>query len=703
MKTMCDLLFEIGVEELPAGYISPAVSFFCDSVKIALKEHGILWERDASFATPRRLVLFFENVAEKEPDRCEKIIGPPQNICLKEGQPTKAYEKFMEKNTLTEKDVFWEETEKGIYLAAKKDISGRMTKEIIAEAWPRILTAIPFPKKMKWDDSGFLFARPVRWVLALWGEELLTLNAGSVAAGQETRLLRNSVPDRKTISSPKEYFTVMEKSGIVLSPEKRRSVILDGIKTKVKEYGADSFYSEELAEEVVYLVESPQVLAGSFQDQYLSLPPDVISAAMSQHQRYFSLYKDGKILPVFVFVANGSFHKNSEVIKGNERVLKARLDDAMFYWKEDVSRGPEKLYELLDSITWMEGLGSLKEKTNRLVELTAGLSNSDPTAMEGARYAKIDIASEMIKDGKEFTKLQGLIAKYYLLEHQIEKKVADIAEQHYWPRVWGEALPNRRAAAVSLADKADNIVGAFIKGFIPTGTKDPYALRRQANSMIALLLGYEGSTVHPENGFPLQSADEFFERCVKLYSEEMLPSGEVCGILSQVKAFFDERFKAQLKALDIPYDIVDAVCDTPDKSLTEKYTKALAFKSLSRREEFRDVAATFRRVNNIVKKAREELNRDDFGTPDPKVFVEKETIAMYDHWLKSKKLIREAGNRYEKIFDIILEFKSVVDVFFDTVLVMDKDERMRNNRLALLQDISALFSEIVNFDHIVVT
>ncbi|HOO59168.1 MAG TPA: glycine--tRNA ligase subunit beta [Candidatus Mcinerneyibacteriales bacterium] len=700
---MRDLLLEIGVEELPADYIPGAIASLEAQFRRLFEENRITVGSSEALATPRRLVFFCQGVAEKEEDRTEKVMGPPRNICIKEGKVTMAYEKFLEKNNLTESDIFWEETEKGAYLAAHRFVPGRMTRQIITEAWPGILGAVEFPKKMRWDDSGLLFARPVRWLLAFWGEETLPLKAGGVTAGQETFLLRNSPKKRARVSSPATYLEVVEKSGLILSRERRRKVILEGLQAVLEKNGASSFHSESLVEEVVDLVEAPFVLTGEIAKHYLALPPEVISAAMSQHQRYFSFYREGKVLPLFAFVANGSFVHPGKVIRGNERVLKARLDDAMFYWKEDTSRGVERLFDLLDTVTWMEGLGSLSEKAARLESLTAFLFDGDETARTGARMSKIDIVSEMIKDGKEFTKLQGSIAKYYLLEDGREEEVACIAEEHYWPRVWGDPLPRPRAAAVGLADRADNIIGAFLKGFIPTGTKDPYALRRQANSMIALILGYEKGEVHLDKGFDLESVQELFIKTARLYGAEVLPPKEEPELLRQVNDFFEDRFRAQLRALGIPYDIVDAVCDTPEKNLKVKYRKALAFKALSGRDEFRDVAATFRRVNNIVKKAREELRVEDFGLPRDDLFVEKETKAMSREWVNVKEEIQRAGDDYDRIFNAILNFKTFVDPFFDTVLVMDKDASLRNNRLALLQDISALFGGIVNFDHIVVT
>ncbi len=696
-----DLLLEIGVEELPASYMDKGADSFRGKIMSLLDENNILHGDIRAFVSPRRLVVHVSGLAECEKDRIEALTGPPRAVCEKDGATTKAYDKFIEKYGLSPSDVRWEKNERGEYLAADVHVKGRVTVDLITGEFKNILSSIDFPKRMRWDGSGLSFARPIRWITALYGDKIVPLEAAGVRAGRTTRFLRNSGTTSGDVADAADYFKKLKDNGIVASRDERKAMIEKGLKDAMAETGADSFYSAELIDEVANLVEYPSVLKGVFDEKYLALPSCVISAAMSQHQRYFSLYKDGEIMPVFVFVANGMYEDPSSIIYGNEMVLRARLDDAMFYWDADTSKTPDELYDMLGSITWMDGLGSLRLKTERVRQIASVISKDDPVVLEAARYAKIDIPSEMIKDGKEFTKLQGTIARYYLLKHGADKSVADAVEQHYWPKVWGDILPDARGAVVSIADKIDNITGAFIKGFIPSGTKDPYALRRQANSIIAMILGYENGTVDFSKGLDVKSVEGLFETCANLYPGEVLATEKTPELLSQINAFFDDRVRMQLKTLDMPYDIVDAVCDTPEKDMRVRYEKALAFRKLSEKAEFREVASTFRRVNNIVKKARESVDPDRLKTDESK-FTESETRDMHEAWLSTASAIDDAGNDYEKVFDTILEFKSYVDRFFDAVMVMDKDPGLRDNRLALLNEISGRFGRLVNFDHIVV-
>ncbi len=692
-----DLLLEIGMEELPASYMERGAASFKKAVLSLLDDNNITHGSCQSFVTPRRISLLIRETAAAEEDRVEKMTGPPRKVCEKEGQFTKAYEKFLEKYDLNNEDIRWEKTDRGEYLAADVKIKGKKRDELLRDSLEEILGGLDFPKRMRWDESGFLFPRPVRWIVALGDDKVIDIEAAGVRSGRVTSYLRNGAVTSGEIADPDDYLRKMAENRIIIDPAERERIIREGIDSVMKEAGADSYYTEELINEVSGLTEYPLVLKGRFHEKYLKLPAKVISAAMSQHQRYFSLYKGEELLPLFVFVANGYYEDASQIIAGNEMVLRARLDDAMFYWNEDTSRTPEELRELLDNITWMEGLGSLKLKTDRVRQLASLLVKDDPLALDAARFSKIDIPSEMIKDGKEFTKLQGTIAKYYLLEHGAGEELAEIVEQHYWPKVWGDKLPGEKAAAISIADKSDNITGAFIKGLIPSGTKDPYALRRQANSIIAIILGYEDGSVDFSRGLHVEDVNALFAACAKLYPSEALDE----NVLNQIGDFFEERVKSQLKALDMPYDIVDAVCDTPGTDIRVRYEKASAFKRLSTKPEFREVASTFRRVNNIVKKAREKVDMDSLSV-DVSLFREAGTRDMHEAWKKTASAIDNAGNDYEKIFDAIIGFKMSVDSFFDSVMVMDEDTRLRDNRLALLAEITARFGEIVNFDHIVV-
>ena len=598
-----DLLIEIGMEEMPALYCEQAVASFEKGITALFADNRLSFNAVASYVTPRRLVVHVAGLLEREPDTVETVMGPPKSVCLKDGQPTPAFTKFCEKNAVQQSDVYWETTDKGEYAAVKKNRKGVEAMAVFTGNIETIVRNIATPKKMKWNDTGFQFARPVRWILALWGNDVIDVAIGGIKAGRMTQLLRNEDVTTASIASPAEYFDSMKKSGIVLSADERKLHIRNAIDEMMKKHGADDFYCEELIEEVASLVECPTVCEGRFDTSYLSLPPEVISAAMSQHQRYFSLYAKKAILPVFVFVANGRYASTEKIVQGNEMVLRARLDDAMFYWKEDTSKTLDELYAKLDTVVWMEGLGSLQDKSIRVEIASKKLFESKEVEML-SKYAKIDLVSEMVKDGKEFTKLQGTIGKYYARFHKMDDVVAIGIEEHYLPVIWGDTLPiSKFTRVVSLVDKYDTIIGAFLKGFIPTGSQDPYALRRQANAIIALLLGYENGKIQEDKRLDFNIYTTL-ELVYGYFKNELVTKNP--NLINDLFVFFRERLKTQLKALDLPYDIVDAVVETGNGDVAALYKKACAFKSLADSPDFKPVAATFRRINNIVKQAREK-------------------------------------------------------------------------------------------------
>ncbi len=691
-----NILIELGVEELPASYINNAINSFHKNFKKLLDNNNIDFEKSIKYATPRRLVLFFKDVVEKEPDRKEKRVGPPKNVCFDDSNnKTKAYTSFINRNGVDEKDLYWEEKDKGKYLAVVKHIEGKKTKNLVKNNLKNIVKNIDVPKKMVWNSTKFMFARPIRWLQTWWGENLLDIEIAKVKSKKETYLLRQKDNPKRKIKNIDDYFKKIKESEIILSFENRKKLIRKEIEKIVDKNNADTFYSSDLIDEVANLVEAPLVLEGEFNEKFLELPPEIISAAMSQHQRYFSLYKNENIIPKFIFVANGSFNNPEEVIRGNQRVLNGRLDDAYFYWQEDTKKEIDELNNKLSRIVWIEGLGTLKDKTERLEKAIEKFHTTDK-AKQMAHYSKIDIGSEMIKDGKEFTKLQGNIAKYYLLEANFSEEIAKGIEEHYYPEKWGETLPKTEDAKyLSVIDKLDDIVGAFINGYIPTGSKDPYALKRKFNSVLAIILGYESGSISVQKQIDL----EIFDIVDYLYS--LYPKEDNKYLLLE---FMWERIEYQFEKLGIPKDIVKAVVETKNDTIIKLFERAKAFKKLSKSKDFKKVAFTFKRVNNIVYKAIEKYDKKLFESIEKNLLEEDEEKRLYKQWKKYYKKLQsfEKDKKYNDFFDIIIKLKPVVDEFFDNVMVMDKDKNLRNNRLALLKEISDFFNKVVKFEHIVV-
>jgi len=455
----------------------------------------------------------------------------------------------------------------------------------------------------------------------------------------------------------------------------------------------DSFYSEELINEVANLVESPNILAGSFNKKYLELPSEVISAAMSQHQRYFSLYKKEEILPNFIFVANGHYKNNLKIVEGNQRVLNGRLDDALFYWREDNKNSLKDFNNKLKNVIWIDKLGTLWDKVKRIVE-TAKYLDIGNEGIKMSQYLKIDLVSEMIKDGKEFTKLQGTIAKYYLLNKNISRKIARGVEQHYWPKKWGHKLPKiKESKYLSIVDKLDDIIGAFITGTIPSGSKDPYGLKRKMNNIIAIILGYENNKIDQKEQVKI-NLFSLIDYIYQLYGQNKNKDLMI--------DFVWERISSQFKELEIPYDITEAIVETKTKDLKKLYSRAQAFKKLSHSEDFKKVADTFKRVVNIVEKAEEKYEKKFDKEVEESLLREKEEINLYKKWKEFSNQLKSIDGNYEEFFNCILKLKPYVDDFFDNVMVMSKNSDLRINRLSLLSSIANYFTDIIKFKFIVV-
>lgn len=689
-----DFLIEIGVEELPASYIKQATLSFKNEMENLFTKNNLEFNKIEKFYTPRRLVLLTKSLDVKQEDTQKIIIGPPRNVCFdSNGNKTKAYTSFINRNNIDENEIHWEEKNGSDYLAVDKKIIGKKSSNIIKNNLKEIISNIKFPKKMKWNQTGFLFARPIRWLLVFFGDKTLDIEIAGIKSSNKTYLLRKTTNNKCSIKNIEDYFSKIEQSGIEINFNKRKSIIKEDIIKIMNTKNGDSFYSEDLINEVANLVESPNILAGTFNKKYLELPSEVISAAMSQHQRYFSLYKKEEILPNFIFVANGHYKNNLKIVEGNQRVLNGRLDDALFYWKEDNKNSLKDFNNKLKNVIWIDKLGTLWDKVQRIVE-TAKYLDIGKEGIKMSQYLKIDLVSEMIKDGKEFTKLQGTIAKYYLLKKNISSKIARGVEQHYWPKKWGHKLPKiKEAKYLSIIDKLDDIIGAFITGTIPSGSKDPYGLKRKMNNIIAIILGYENNKIDQKEQVKI-NLFSLIDYIYQLYGQNKNKDLMI--------DFVWERISSQFKELGLPYDITEAVVETKTKDLKKLYSRAQAFKKLSHSEDFKKVADTFKRVVNIVEKAEEKYEKKFDKKVEKSLLKEKEELNLYKKWKEYSNQLKSIEGNYEEFFNCILKLKPYVDDFFDNVMVMSKNSDLRINRLSLLSSIANYFTDIIKFKFIVV-
>ncbi len=690
-----DLLLEIGVEELPASYITPALQQMEKALVAALAEERLEHGKIKTFGTPRRLAVLVKGLSERGADQRAERIGPRESAAFDEkGAPTRAAEGFARKYKIPIKQLQTREVKGAKCLFVEEVIEGRLATEILGSLLAeKVILKIKFPKSMYWEKRTGPFARPVRWLCALYGQSAVKglscfgLQGDNVSCGSR---FTHSGPVKLTDAG--SYVEALRKAGVIVAVEERRELVRGLVeKEAVREKGM-VYPDKELLDIVTNLVECPLALTGGFDKKFLELPEVVVRTAMKEHQKYFTLVRDGVLLPRFVTVINeyqpaaGVGH--ALVIQGHERVLRARLADAVFYWQEDMKTSLVDRAELLKDVVWMEGMGSIAEKSERLVSLTEFLLAYFPSAkrnvaLEIAGLCKADLTTEMIRDGKEFTKLQGIIGGEYARAQKLPEKTAQGIAEHYLPRTVGDRLPDSaEAVLVSIADKVDNLVGCFAQGLKPTGSADPYALRRQALAVIELVRGCKlsiglGCLVATAKGL-------FAEKAAKFSEDEVI-------------VFVLERLSVMLREKGVKHDIVEAVLGAAEDDLLRVEGKCLALGVLSREKNFKQDIFAFSRVMNILKK-------DVDGKPKEQLFKEKEEKDLYQSLLNCREKCQEllAVGSFLEVFRQMSGMRGAIDGFFEQVLVMDKDEQLKHNRLALLNEIKKFFFQFADFSKIII-
>ena len=688
---MKDLLIEIGTEELPASFINTGAEQLLDGIIGLLDESGIKHGEGKWYGTPRRLAVLVRDVAEKQKVVEKEAVGPPLKAALDdEGKPTKALLGFARSLGKDPSEYKVVKTEKGEYVAFTVTEGGAETTSILREKVPKVIRNIKFPKSMRWLDD-FRFARPIRWILALFGRDVLDFEVAGLKASRFTRghrLLHNRDIE---VESPEDYEKVLEKAYVIPHYGKRKALVEKYIREEADKVGGKILQDEALVEEVTNLVEYPQALIGSFSEEYLDLPKPVVVTAMKQHQRYFSVVSEnGELMPYFVAVINNLGEYRAEIVPGLERVLKARLEDARFYYQEDMSRKLRERRDELKGIIWKAGLGSVYEKVERIRELALELARGDDSVdrkliEEAALLLKTDLTTQMIKDGKEFTLLEGIIGKEYALRQGEDEKVARILYEHLLPRFPGDELPElREAAYIGIADRLDTIAGLLSTGYEPTGSVDPMGLRRLAYAIIDLVINLN---IRIDLEKALRSAASKYDS-----TEEIVNKG---------LKFLFSRFENYLEEKEgVRYDLVDAVIASGVRDLVNLRLRALALKSLLEKEPkiFERVVVGQKRVANILK------GHEVGDRPDPSLFEKEEERVLYETALRQDPVVREKVEKeqFEDALRELLVLREPIDNFFDNVFVMVEDEKLRANRLSLLSFIRNIFRTYGDFSLIVV-
>lgn len=676
------LLIEIGVEELPAIPLLKILDDIERSWAKILEANRLLTAFEFSY-TPRRLVLWHPEFPVKQPDSEEEMFGPPVQIAFKDGEPTRAAESFAQKCGVPLSEIGRGEKGGKEVLYYKKSIPGEPVEALLEEMLETWLASMRFGKMMRWGDRREEFIRPVRWIVAMLGEKSVPLELYGVKSGDTTRVHRQVSFDPVAVDSPKAYFDVLKEGGVELFADRRRERILEGFEKIEAENGVEVGRDDELMDEVVAITEYPTPLMGGFDESFLKLPPEVIMTSMKEHQRYFPVFKDGVLHNAFVVVSNARTDDFSQVIAGNERVLKPRLADAMFFYENDLKRGLDP--EGLKNIVFMDGLGTMFDKSVRESEIATGLADlyadllEDETGRErgeikalaerASLLAKADLLSEMVY---EFTELQGIMGYYYAKAQGEDDLVAVAIRDQYLPEGEESELPEHLfAALVALAYKLDNLMALFSIGKIPTGSRDPFALRRAAAGIVRIVTHF---------GIPFD-----ITAMIDRFKGEYAPFDTAL-----LEAFFDERF---YKALDANPSIVTAVLASGERDICEIVRKVEALRNITDSDEFKTVFTTFKRVANISK----DLDLEGDLTVDPSLFEKEEEKTL---WQAFQEVTGREYPDYETRLDALFSLKPQLDRFFDNVMVNAEDENLRRNRRNLVGSVYRAFREIADIKEI---
>jgi len=695
---MENVILEIGTEEIPAQYMENALKDLNQLAKKYLEEARINYKEIKVYGTPRRLILFILHIKEKQEDIFQKIKGPAYSIAYNiDSQPQKPALKFAQSQGINVEDLIVENTEKGEYIFASKSIIGQPTMEILSRIFPEIIKGMQFPKSMRWGEKSFRFIRPIRWILALYGKEIIKFNLNGLDSENITFGNRLLAPQKIKISSTQEYFKKLEKNYVIVDPKIRENIVKTDIKQIIKEIGGEKIINEKQLKEIIYLVEYPNAILGKYDKKYLELPKDVLIMVMEKHQKYFPVFKNKhELLPQFIVIINNSKKNASKIREGNENVLKARLEDAKFFYQEDQKILLEKKVDKLKNVIFQENLGSLFDKTERLKLLCDYISDMlqveqkvKKGLLRSAGLCKADLVTEMVK---EFPELQGTMGKEYAVLSGERKEIAEAILEHYLPRFSGDRLPrSKNGIILGIADKVDSITGCFITGLIPTGSQDPYGLRRQSRGLIAIIL---------KNKLQISLKDIFW-KSLSLYQESVSVELkiELNEIVSQILNFFKQRVKNIFLEEGIRYDVIDSVLVVDsDGDVVDIKHRINTIEQLYNQPIFRKILNSSSRVLNLSKNNEEtEI--------DPLLLKEKAELSLYHDYESIYSRTREliSNKEYKKVFKLLGDLCEPVDEFFNQVLVMDKDKDIRKNRIALIKKVGMLFNQIADLSKIVST
>jgi glycyl-tRNA synthetase beta chain len=691
-----DFLLELGCEEIPARYVDLILRQLSREFIRFLAEANLLHQEVESFATPRRLVLHIAGLAISQSDRTERTTGPPVSAAFdRENVPTKAADGFARKMGAQLADLIRVTTDRGEYLAFENKIPGKLTRDILLEEIPKVIKALKLPKYMKWESNQFLFIRPIRWIVGLLGRDVLPLQLADVRASNWThghRILRQD--EVVQVNDYEEYKYKLINMNVCFDPNERLRRIQTDLELAASALRGELIEDPELLQTVVYLNEYPTIVRGFFDSSFLRLPREVLVTVMREHQKYFSLLDEsGGLMACFLAVVDSDETHHDLIRAGHERVLRARLADAGFFWDQDRKVALGKRVELLRHVVFQAGLGNMFEKCRRLVTLTQFIAKSLKrrdllSGLEvAATLCKADLTTEMVK---EFTNLQGVVGGLYAKAEGLPSEVSEAIYDHYRPVSLEDQSPRGLTGALlSAADKMDSVMGAFSLGLVPTGSKDPLALRRQTLGLIKVLLDHR---------LPVSIAKLAHRSHVAL---KRYSSRGFDEIWADFDLFFRERLRFVFEGQGFRFDEINSILQVSSDNPLECQERLKAISLMRDRQDFTSLATSFKRVRNILNKAGL-----DSGQPlpiNPLLFQQDEEMALYSAVERLRPGIARCCKRqnYLKAFELMAGVRPEVDLFFEKVLVMVDDERLQRNRLGILGSLLKVFLEVADVSEIV--
>ena len=682
------LLLEIGVEELPSRFGQTTLDQIENNLSKLLKEERINFDNIEKYATPRRLTFVIKNLADKATDLEEEVKGPAKKIAVDaDGNFTKPALGFMKSKGLDPENVYFKQLGNAEYLFGTIKQEGKHTSEVLKTIVPEAIKNVTFPKAMRWGGKNMRFARPIRWMVALLNNEVLDIDLEGIKSSNITRGHRFLGEKEFEVNSVEEYFEKLDKNFVVLDQHKRKEMIREQAIEVAKSLGGEVELDEDLLEEITFLVEYPTAFYGEFDEEYVKLPKEVVTTPMKEHQRYFPVSKDGKLLPNFIAVRNGDSNRIDLVKAGNEKVLRARLADALFFYHEDTKKPLESFVDKLQTVVFQAKLGTVYDKTLRIEKLSQVILNelnmteSKENTLRAAKLCKADLVTNMVF---EFTELQGIMGRDYAQVSGENEEVCQGIFEHYLPRFAGDILPETNTGiALSIADKLDSIAGFFAIGIKPSGSQDPYALRRQALGILSILLDRKLSV----------NLNNLINAALDNYSNLEFNKEEVA---SQIVEFFVERVKNLFKDLGIRYDVIDAVLNNNLDDISDIHTRALELNRWLQKDELVEMLTAFNRVATLAEKATTDIVKEDLLKEDAE-------IKLYNGFKEIKSNVESLllDKKYNEALDAFATLRPLVDNLFDNVMVMDKDEAIKENRLALLKQIYSTMLTICDLSKIV--